>query len=105
MRGEEESRPALALTFIFGHVAVLTAPLPFARDSDGGCSNRAAIHNRVGRGWELLGDASRGSSTGNRIYRPVSSLLAYVQQEGSYELRRGRSGPGRRRIRAVVVDS
>ena len=55
--------------------------------------------------WELLGDASSGSSTGNRIYRPVSSLLAYVQQEGSYELRRGRSGPGRRRIRAVVVDS
>ena len=44
LRGEEESRPALALTFILGHVAVFTAPLPFARDSDGGCSNRSDIH-------------------------------------------------------------
>ena len=77
LQGEEESRPTLALAFILGHVVVLTATLPFACGSDGGCSNRAVIRSRVGRGWEL-GDASRSSSTGNRIYRPVSSLLAYV---------------------------
>ena len=73
LRGEEESRLALALAFMLGHLFVLTTTLPFVCGSDGGCSNRAVIRNRVGRGWEL-GDASRSSSTGNRIYRPVSSI-------------------------------
>ena len=94
--GEEESCPALALAFILGHVVVRTASLPFACGSDGGCSNRAVTRNRVGRGRELgnairsavilsrvgqgweSGDASRSRSTGNRIYRPVRSLLACV---------------------------
>ena len=48
LRGEEESRPTLALAFIPGHVAALTAPLPFACGSDGGCSNHADVHIRVG---------------------------------------------------------
>ena len=74
---EEESRPTLALTFISGLSVVLTAHLPFACGSDGGCSNRAVIHTRVGRGREV-GGASRSGSTENRIYRHVSSLLAYA---------------------------
>ena len=96
LRVEEESCPTLALAFISDHVAVLTAPLPFARGSDGGSANRVVIHNRVGRGWELgnaimsavirsrvgqgreSGDASRSRSTGNRIYCPARSLLACV---------------------------
>ena len=86
---------ALALAFILGPVVVLTTTLPFACGSDGGCSNRAVTRNRVGRGRELgnairsavilsrvgqgweSGDASR-RGTGNRIYRPVLSLLACV---------------------------
>ena len=95
LQGEKESRPALALAFIPGHAAVRTACLPFACSSDGGFSNRAVTRNRVGRGRELgnairsavilsrvgqgweSGDASR-RGTGNRIYRPVLSLLACV---------------------------
>ena len=80
-RGEEESRLTLALTFILGRSVVRTACLPFACGSDGRCSSRAAIRNRVGRGWEL-GDVSRRSSTGRApgvgFYRSVSSLLAHV---------------------------
>ena len=38
-RGGGKSRP---LALILGHVASLTAPLPFARYSDGGRSNRAS---------------------------------------------------------------
>ena len=38
------SRPTLALTFISGHVAVFTAPLPFARGSDRGYSSRFNIY-------------------------------------------------------------
>ena len=87
---------ALALTFVLGRVILRTACLPFTRGSDGGRSNRAVTRNRVGRGresgnatrsvvvlsrvgqgWES-GDASR-VGTGNRIYRPVLSLLACVQ--------------------------
>ena len=67
---------ALTLALILGDVVVRTAHLPFARGSDGGRSNRTVTRNRVGRGWEL-GGASRSSGTGNRIYCPVSSLLAY----------------------------
>ena len=96
LQGEKESRPALALAFIPGHAAVRTACLPFACGSDGGCSNRVATRNRVGRrrelgnairsvvilsrvgqGWES-GDTSRSRSTGNRIYCPARSLLACV---------------------------
>ena len=73
----EERFPALALALIPGHFAARTAPLPFAHGSDGGRNNRAIIRNRVVRGWEL-GAASRSSSTGDRSYRPASSLLAYV---------------------------
>ena len=75
--GEEECRLTLALTFILGRVVVRTACLPFACGRDGRCSNRAATRNRVGRGWEL-GDASRRSSTGSRVYCSASSLLAYL---------------------------
>ena len=65
VRSEEESRPALALVFILGHVAVLTATLPFAAcGSDGGCSNRANVQTSVGRGLGL-GGASRISSVGD----------------------------------------
>ena len=44
LRREEEGRPALALALIPGHVVGLTAPLPFARGSDGRCSSRSVIH-------------------------------------------------------------
>ena len=74
---EEGGCQSLALVFIPGHFLVRTAHLPFARGSDGGCVNRAVILGRVGQGWEP-GDASRSRSTGNRIYRPVRSLLACV---------------------------
>ena len=57
---------ALALAFILGPVVVLTATLPFARGSNGGCSNRAVIHNRVGRGWEL-GNATRSAVILSRV--------------------------------------
>ena len=79
-----------------------TASLPFACGIDGGCSNRVATRNRVGRRRELgnairsvvilsrvgqgrkSGGACRSRSTGNRIHCPARSLLACVEQEGSY---------------------
>ena len=87
---------ALAFAFILGLVVGRTAPLSFARGSDGGRSNRAVTRNRVGRGWELgganrsavilsrvgqgrkSGGACRSRSTGNRIHCPVRSLSACV---------------------------
>ena len=96
LRGGKESRPALAFAFIPGHAVVLTASLPFACGSDGGCSNRAVTRNRDGRGRELgnairsavilsrvgqgweSGDTSRSRSTRNRTYCPARSLLACV---------------------------
>ena len=88
---------ALALAFILGHVVALTAPLPFACGSDGGCRNRVVTRDRVGRrrelgntiksaivlsrvgqGWES-GDVSRSRSAGSRIYRPARSLSACVK--------------------------
>ena len=74
---EGGSCPTLALAFILGRVVTRTAPLPFTRGSGGGRNNRAILRNRVGRGWGL-GAASRSSSTGDGIYRPASSPLAYV---------------------------
>ena len=65
LRGEEESRPTLALfAFILGLSVVFTATLPFACGSDGGCSNRADVHISVGRGLGLRG-ANRISSVGD----------------------------------------
>ena len=55
LRGEDERRPTLALMFILGLSVVLTATLPFACGSDGGCSNRAGIHTSVGWGRGLGG--------------------------------------------------
>ena len=51
----------------------------------------------------MRGGVSGSSSTRGRVHRRVRSPLAYVQKEGSYILGRRRSGPGRGRIRAVVV--
>ena len=54
----------MAFLFILGHVVALTATLPFACGSDGGCSNRADVHISVGRGLGLRG-ANRISSVGD----------------------------------------
>ena len=67
----------LALAFILGLSVVATASLPFACDSDGGCSNRADIHTRVGRGRGLGGT----SSTKNR-YRCCD--LTTITQTGGW---------------------
>ena len=57
---------ALAFALILGLVVGRTAPLSFARGSDGGRSNRTVTRSRVGRGWEL-GDVSRSAVILSRV--------------------------------------
>ena len=59
LRGEEESRPALALTFTPGYMVALTAPLPFACGRDGGCSNRSDTHTVVAVVLRVIGAPPR----------------------------------------------
>ena len=72
--GEKESRPTLALAFVLGHVFVCTATLPFARGSDGRCSNRTVVRSRVGRGGSDGRDAN--------IYVTCVTETALYEQNG-----------------------
>ena len=66
----------MALAYVLGNVFLFTATLLFARSSDGRCSNRTVVRNRVGQGWES-GEYRRQQEQG-RYHRGQAIVTQYV---------------------------